>query len=181
MKTRAASCWSRSISFGQLVKMLQQQHHRSTALRHETATASVATCKPPGTSRRVSCAASQRDVSAGVASVTVSAPTADSSTTQSSKPSKPYRVTNTTIQDIKDFHKSQLREFDYVVDDSWVSRAASGDVAVGCAGTTERSWHQCANNISATAVRSTEPSVIAIILQCLSPSPTWALQMLGCI
>jgi hypothetical protein len=69
----------------------------------------------------ISCAASQRDVSAGVASVSVSAPTGESSTTHTSKPSKPYRVTNTTIQDIKDFHKSQLCEYDYVVDDSWVS------------------------------------------------------------
>lgn len=66
----------------------------------------------------------------------MSAPTAESSTTQTSKASKPYRVTNTTIQDIKDFHKSQLCEYDYVVDDSWVSGACCSCLCGLCWGHT---------------------------------------------
>ena len=89
-------------------------------------------------SRTTPCASLQRDVSAQV-STAVSVPTAEnSSSTQniptipSSQPqaqSKPYRVTNETIKDIKDYHKSQLCEYDYVVDDSMVSNCHKDSVA----------------------------------------------------
>lgn len=40
---------------------------------------------------------------------------------QQQPPPQPYRVTDTTINDIKAFHKSQLSEYDYIVQDAWVS------------------------------------------------------------
>lgn len=52
----------------------------------------------------------------------MTAPTADNSTMTTQKPQKPYRVTDTTIDDIKSFHQSQLCEYDYVVDESWVNK-----------------------------------------------------------
>ena len=46
------------------------------------------------------------------------------SSSQPQEQSKPYRVTDTTIKDIKDFHASQLFEYDYIVDGSMVSHLA---------------------------------------------------------
>jgi hypothetical protein len=99
--------------------MLQRSY-----LRQNAAAVAKPACKPAKRSRLVPCASVQRDVSAGVASVT-SAPTADSSTSTATQTrQEPYRVTETTIEDIKSYHKSQIREYDYVVDDSWVRRHA---------------------------------------------------------
>lgn len=100
--------------------MLQRSY-----LRQNAAAAAKSACKPAKWSLLVPCASLQRDVSAGVASVT-SAPTAESSTSTATQiRQEPYRVTDATIADIKSYHKSQIREYDYIVDGSWVSRHAA--------------------------------------------------------
>lgn len=98
--------------------MLNQQRHGSTFL----AKRQNAACRPRQPLRRISCGASIRqDIStAAAATAVVTAPTA-ADTADSSAVEAPYRVTDTTIQDIQSFHQSQINEYDYVVDASWVS------------------------------------------------------------
>jgi hypothetical protein len=103
-------------------KMLhQQQRHGSVSLQRQNAA-----CRPRQALRRVSCGASARqDIStAAAATAVVTAPTAAADTSVSAE--APFRVTDTTIQDIQNFHQSQLSEYDYVVDASWVSGAGQG-------------------------------------------------------
>lgn len=60
-------------------------------------------------------------MAANFASTAVSAPkAADLNNSSTARAKQPYRVSDTTIEDIKAFHKSQLCEYDYLVDGSWV-------------------------------------------------------------
>jgi hypothetical protein len=111
--------------------MLQRSY-----LRQNAAAAAKSACKPARLSVLIPCASSLRDVSAGVASVK-SAPTAESSTSTATQiRQEPYRVTDATIEDIKSYHKSQIREYDYIADDSWVSKHACSPLLLRTSDTT---------------------------------------------
>src|SRR5512135_2075393 len=93
-----------------------QQQNRSVGPRSVS--------RPVGLFRRVP------KVSCRVTTTKTNAPadTTSSSSTKTLQPTqapqqqteKPYRVTQTTIDDIQAFHKSQLNEYDYIVQDDWV-------------------------------------------------------------
>jgi len=99
--------------------------HRSVVIGRGCAPA--ATCRPSKRRLIASCAAARRDVAANFASTAVSAPkAADLNSSSTAHAKQPYRVSDTTIEDIKAFHKSQLCEYDYLVDGSWVRMQQPG-------------------------------------------------------
>jgi hypothetical protein len=118
LKLSSCASWQYRIS------TIAEMQHRSLVQTRVAAATQFARHASVQRHKIASCAALKRVAATGGAAAggTVTAPQAPDISTSTRQ--EPSRVTAATVEDIKGFHKSQLHEYDYVVEDSMVSSRA---------------------------------------------------------